>query len=73
MQHMLEVYIGDFCTMVQFDDLDVLRKVTRALLHAIHEVFLLPDVTRHKGEDSVSLKELMQGEGMWDTQKEILE
>ena len=61
MHHMLEVYIDDFCTMIQVDDLDKLRRVTRALLHAIHEVFPPPNVTGHKGGDSISLKKMMQG------------
>ena len=72
MQHMLEVYIDNFGTKVQVDGLDKLRRVTRALLHAIHEVFLPPDVTGHKVGDSISLKKLMQGEGVWGTRKEIL-
>ena len=72
MKHMLEVYIDDFCTMVQTDDLEELRHVTRALLHAIHEVFPPPHVTGHKGGDSISIKKLLEGEGVWDTRKQML-
>ena len=71
MQHMLEVYIDDFYTMVQVDALDELHKVTRALLHAIHEVFPPRDVTGHKGGDSISLNKLMQGEGVWTPERRV--
>ena len=68
----LEVYVDDFCTMVQTSDVDTLRHVSRALLHAIHSVFPPPAITKHKGGDPVSIKKLLEGEGTWDVRKEIL-
>ena len=68
----LEVYVDDFCSMVQTSDVAHLRHVPRSLLHAIHSVFPPPDVTGHKGGDPVSLKKLLEGEGTWDVRKEIL-
>ena len=72
MKHMLEVYLDDFFTMVQTDDLEDLHHVTRALLHAIYEVFPPPDVTGHKGGGSISISKLLEGKGVWDTREDIL-
>jgi len=36
--HMLEVYVDDFCLIIQTADVAHLRHVSRALLHAIHSV-----------------------------------
>ena len=68
----MEVYVDDFCTMVQTSDVNVLRQVSRSLLHAIHSVFPPMDVSGHNGGDPVSLKKLEEGEGEWDVRKEIL-
>jgi hypothetical protein len=41
--------------------------------HAIHRVFPPLTATGHNGEDPISLKKLItEGEGLWDTVKEIL-
>ena len=42
------------------------------LIHEIHKVFTLPDISGHSGEDPVSIKEIMEGEGLWETWKECL-
>ena len=34
----MEVYVDDFCTMVQTSNVDIIRHVSRALLHAIHSI-----------------------------------
>ena len=70
--HLLEVYIDDFIQLAQTCDPTRLTHLSRALLHAIHAVFPPPAITGHDGEDPVSLKKLRQGEGTWDTRKEIL-
>jgi hypothetical protein len=38
----------------------------------VHSVFPPPEVTGHSGQDPVSLKKLLDGEGLWDVRKEIL-
>ena len=35
-------------------------------------MFPYSEVTGHMGKDPVSLKKLMEGEGLWDVRKEIL-
>jgi hypothetical protein len=70
--HLLEVYINDFIQLAQTSDPIQLTHLSWALLHAIHAVFPLPAITGHDGKDPVSLKKLQQGEGTWDTKKEIL-
>ena len=69
---LLEVYVDDFCALAQTRDRDELQHITRALLHSIHEVFPPPEVTGFGGGDSVSMKKLIQGEGLWATCKELL-
>ena len=68
----MEVYVDNFCTMVQTQDVNKLRHVSRALLHAIYSVFPPPAVTRHEGGDPILNKKLLEGEGTWDVRKEIL-
>ena len=71
--HVMEVYVDDFCTLVQTSDVAVLRHVSRALLHAIHSVSPPPPaISGHGGGDPISNKKLLEGEGEWDTRKEIL-
>jgi len=69
---LLEVYVDDFIQLVQSSDPAVLLHCSRALLHGIHSVFPPPAITGHNGQDPISLKKLMEGEGLWDVRKEIL-
>ena len=69
---LLEVYVDDFCTLIQCTDPAELLRISRALLHAIHSVFPPPSQTGHPGGDPISVKKLNEGEGLWDTRKEIL-
>lgn len=71
--HLFEVFVDDYIGLLQSSNLDVLRHHSRALLHSIHQVFPPPTATGHAGEDPISLKKLVtDGEGLWDTVKEIL-
>jgi hypothetical protein len=70
--HLLEVYIDDFIQLLLATLCQQLTHLSRALLHTIHSVFPPPAVMGHDGEDPVSLKKLKQGEGTWETRKEIL-
>ena len=70
--HVMEVYVDDFCTMVQMSNKNMLTHVSRSLLHAIHDVFPPPSVTGHSGGDPVSEKKLLKKEGEWDVRKEII-
>ena len=72
-QHLFEVYVDDFCALVQSTDEDVIRHHSRALLHAIHEIFPPPEVTGHAGENPISQQKLVEEqEGVWAIRKEIL-
>ena len=71
--HLFEVYVDDYIGLVQSKDPEILRHHSRALLHAIHQIFPPPTATGHDGEDPISYKKLaIEGEGIWDTRKEIL-
>ena len=70
--HIVEVYVDDFCALAQTQHKGKLRHVSRAILHSIHEVFPPPKVSGLGEEDSVSLKKLRAGEGVWETRKELL-
>jgi hypothetical protein len=69
---LLEVYIDDFIQLAQTTDPKKLRHLARAVLQGIHSVFPPPAVTGHAGEDPVSIKKLKQGDGLWETRKELL-
>ena len=71
--HLFEVYVDDYIALLQSNDPLVVRHHSRALLHAIHQIFPPPTATGHDGEDPISYKKLaVEGEGIWDTRKEIL-
>ena len=72
LNYLLEVFVDDFCGMVQATDEAILRHHTRAIFHAIHAIFPPTSVTKHAGEDPISQKKLAEGEGVWETRKEIL-
>ncbi len=57
--------MDNYTQMVQSLYPVVLRYCSRAVLHGIHSVFLPTAVTGHGGEDSISPKKLMEGEGLW--------
>ena len=71
-RRLIEVYVDDFIALVQTSDRHQLLHITRALLHAIHDVFPPPHISGHKGDDPISLKKLLDGDGLWDTRKELL-
>ena len=66
-----EVYVDDYIGLVQSTDPQVLRHHSRALLHGIHQIF--PPSPDNVQEDPISQKKLViEGDGIWDTKKEIL-
>jgi hypothetical protein len=69
---LIEVYVDDFIQLAQTTDPAQLLHLSRAILHGIHLVFPPPLATGHDGEDPVSLKKLKQGDGLWETRKELL-
>ncbi|KAL7525691.1 hypothetical protein ACHAXR_001116, partial [Thalassiosira sp. AJA248-18] len=69
---LLEVYVDDVIQLAQTSDREALLHCSRALLHGIHSVFPPPAITGHSGEEPISLKKLLEGEGLWEVRKEIL-
>ena len=47
--HMMEVFVDDFCTMVQTSGIHTLRHISRSLLHTIHSVPPSPNISGHAG------------------------
>jgi len=66
----LEVFVDDFICMLQAPTPASLQHATWAILHGIHTIF--PPDHANPANDSISIKKLKQGDGMWDTRKEIL-
>jgi hypothetical protein len=69
---LLETFVDDFINVAQTTDEKQLRHLSRGLLHAIHEIFPPPSITGHAGEDPISVKKLIAGDGVWAVRKEIL-
>ena len=57
--------------MAQNPSRALLRNIARAILISIHEVFVPPHMSGHKGGDSVVIKTLIEGEVAWSKEKEI--
>ena len=72
-KHLSEVYVDDYIGLLQSQHEDIIQHHSRALLHAMHQIFPPPAATGRDGEDPISHKKLItDGEGVWDTRKEIL-
>jgi hypothetical protein len=74
-KHMsIGVYVDDFVlALVESDDRTLIRRVSRATLHAIHSIFPPPEVSGHVGgKDPISRKKLEKGDAWFDVEKEIL-
>ena len=70
--NLTEVFVDDFIGATNNADPSHLQHFSRAMLLGIHSVFPPPHITGHQGEDPISQKKLNQGEGLWETTKEIL-
>ena len=69
--HFFEVYMDDFIAYLQAQSQAQLLHISRALLHAIHDIFPPPTLTGSTMEDPISHKKLLL-DGIWSTTKEIL-
>ena len=54
--HMIEVYVDDLVQLAQTDNEEVLQQCSQALLNGIYSVFPSQAITRHVGEEPVSMK-----------------
>ena len=69
---LLEVFVDDFCAITNNLHPQHLTNFSKAILHGIHSVFPPPSVSKHQGEDPISHKKLLAGDGTWEHTKEIL-
>jgi hypothetical protein len=68
------VYVDD-CVLgvVENNDRSLIRRVSRATLHAIHSIFPSPAESGHLGgKDPISQKKLEKGDARFEIEKEIL-
>ena len=68
--HCFEIFVDDFIGAAVPHTKEDLNHLSRALLHAIHDLF--PPCPNEPEEDPVSLKKLRKLEGAWMVQKDIL-
>jgi hypothetical protein len=66
-----EVYMDDFLALCQAHSQQELLHHSRAMLHAIHDLFPPPSETGSTLEDPISITKL-ESDGAWSTTKEIL-
>ena len=57
----IDVHVNKNIGMAQNKSIDLLRNIARAILTPIHEVFVPPHMSVHKGGDSVAIKKLIKG------------
>ena len=59
-----EVYVDDYITVTNNASVANIEQASRAMLHGIHSIFPPPSVTNHHEEDPISIKKLIQQDGM---------
>jgi len=64
--------MDDFIGLAQARSKEELVHFSRAVLHGIHTVFPPPGPSDDPSDEPISVKKLKQGDGLWQTQKEIL-
>ncbi len=71
---LLQVYVDDFChAAMQSTDGAHLPTIHRAAIHGIHAVFPPTSITGHTGgKEPVSQKKLAQGDGNFETTKDMI-
>jgi hypothetical protein len=71
---LLQVYVDDFChAATQSSDGSHIPTIRRAAIHGIHAFFPPPALTHHvNGKEPISRKKLAQGDGNFDTRKDMI-
>ena len=69
---MLEGFCNYFMHMAQTSDQAQLLHFSRELLHGIHSVFPLPQVSGHNKQYPIYKKNLDSGEGQWAVRKDLI-
>ena len=68
----IEVYVDDFIAGTNNLEVEHLRQLSRAILHGVNSIFPSTDISKHSGEDPISQKKMLDGDGMWAHEKEVL-
>ena len=68
----IEVYVDDFIAGTNNLETEHLRQLSRAILHGVNSIFPSTTVSKHSGEDPISQKKMLDGDGLWDHEKEVL-
>ena len=67
---MIKAYIDDFIAAARAKSPEELKHISRAILHAIHDVF--PENVHSEGDQPVSIRKMEKGEAQWNVLKEVL-
>ena len=70
LRYLIEAYIDDFIAAARAKSPEELKHISRAILHAIHDVF--PENVHSEGDQPVSIKKMEKGEAQWNVLKEVL-
>ena len=57
--------MDDFILMSPCHSKQEMATISRKGLHAIHGVLSPPTITGYNGDDPISVKKLIEGEGLW--------
>ena len=68
----IEVYVDDFIAGTNNLEVEHLRQLSRAILHGVNSIFPDTDTSNHTGEDPISQKKMLEGDGLWAHEKEVL-
>jgi hypothetical protein len=69
---LFEVFVENFVGYTNHGSSDHLQKVSQAMIHGIHSIFPPPEISKHNGEDPILESKIAKGEGLWNTEKEVL-
>ena len=69
---MLEIFCNDYIHMAQIGNLAQLLHLSRSLMHGIHSVFPLPQISGNNGQEPISKNKLESGKGQWEGRKKVL-
>ena len=69
---LLEVYLDNFIALAYTDKPAELQQISQVLLTAIHSISPPPSFTGDKRDDPIYIKKILNGDGIWAAQNEIL-
>ena len=70
LRYLIEVHIDDFIAAARAKSPEELKHISRAILHAIHDIF--PENVHSPGDQPVAVHKIEKGEAQWNVLKEVL-